>query len=97
MHYGEIEHRSIYGEASLESAKELIDEGIELHPLPALPDDQESLAGRRKDNGTNHVCFVWSNRGFSQKKDLPCFVQFISRSEASAIILLDWSWKKRTV
>ena len=40
MHYGEIEHRSIYGEASLESAKELIDEGIELHPLPTLPDEQ---------------------------------------------------------
>ena len=40
MHYGEIEHRSIYGEASLESAKELIDEGIELHPLPVLPDDK---------------------------------------------------------
>ena len=40
MHYGEIEHRSIYGEASLESAKELIDEGIELHPLPVLPDEQ---------------------------------------------------------
>jgi len=40
MHYGEIEHRSIYGEASLESAKELIEEGIELHPLPTLPDEQ---------------------------------------------------------
>jgi hypothetical protein len=39
MHYGEIEHRSIYGEASLEAAKELVDEGIELHPLPVLPDD----------------------------------------------------------
>jgi hypothetical protein len=40
MHYGEIEHRSIYGEATLESAKEMIDEGIELHPLPVLPDEQ---------------------------------------------------------
>lgn len=40
MHYGEIEHRSIYGEASLEAAKELHDEGIELHPLPVLPDEQ---------------------------------------------------------
>ena len=39
MHYGETEHRSIYGEASLEAAKELHDEGIELHPLPVLPDD----------------------------------------------------------
>jgi hypothetical protein len=40
MHYGDIEHRSIYGEASLETAKELSEEGIELHPLPALPDEQ---------------------------------------------------------
>ena len=40
MHYGEIEHRSIYGEASPEDAKELHDEGIELHPLPVLPDER---------------------------------------------------------
>ena len=39
MHYGEIEHRSIYGEASPQEAKELLDEGVELHPLPVLPDD----------------------------------------------------------
>jgi hypothetical protein len=40
MHYGEIEHRSIYGEASPEDAKALLEEGIEFHPLPMLPDDQ---------------------------------------------------------
>ena len=40
MHYGEIEHRSIYGEATLQDAKELHDEGIEVHPLPVLPDDR---------------------------------------------------------
>jgi hypothetical protein len=40
IHYGETEHRSIYGEASPEEAKALHDEGIEFHPLPALPDDQ---------------------------------------------------------
>jgi len=40
MHYGEIEHRSIYGEASSEEAKELHEEGIEFHPLPVLPDDR---------------------------------------------------------
>ena len=40
MHYGEIEHRSIFGEASLKDAKELHDEGIELHPLPTLPDER---------------------------------------------------------
>ena len=31
MHYGEIEHRSIYGEASPQDAKELHEEGIEFH------------------------------------------------------------------
>ena len=40
MHYGEIEHRSIYGEASPQEAKELLDEGIEFHPLPVLPDER---------------------------------------------------------
>ena len=40
MHYGETEHRSIYGEASPEEAKELIEEGVELLPLPVLPDDR---------------------------------------------------------
>jgi hypothetical protein len=40
IHYGETEHRSIYGEASLEDAKALHEEGIEFHPLPVLPDDQ---------------------------------------------------------
>jgi hypothetical protein len=40
MHYGEIDHRSIYGEASLDDAKELHEEGIEFHPLPVLPDER---------------------------------------------------------
>jgi hypothetical protein len=40
MHYGEIEHRPIYGEASPEEAKSLIDEGVEVSPLPALPEDR---------------------------------------------------------
>jgi hypothetical protein len=40
MHYGEIEHRPIYGEASPEEAKSLIDEGVEVSPLPVLPDDR---------------------------------------------------------
>ncbi len=39
MHYGEIDHRSIYGEASLEDAAALYEEGIEFHPLPRLPDE----------------------------------------------------------
>ena len=40
MHYGEAEHRSIYGEASPQEAKELLDEGVELHPLPVLPGER---------------------------------------------------------
>ena len=40
MHYGETEHRSIYGEATMEAAKELHDEGIELHAIPTLPDEK---------------------------------------------------------
>jgi hypothetical protein len=40
MHYGEIEHRSIYGEASPDEAKALAEEGIPFHPLPILPDER---------------------------------------------------------
>jgi len=40
MHYGEMEHRSIYGEASPKDAKELHEEGIEFHPLPVLPEER---------------------------------------------------------
>lgn len=39
MHYGEAEHRSIYGEASPQQAKDLHEEGIEFYPLPLLPDE----------------------------------------------------------
>jgi hypothetical protein len=40
MHYGETEHRSIYGVASPDEAKDLLEEGIECHPLPVLPDER---------------------------------------------------------
>ncbi|UFZ02416.1 DUF1178 family protein [Bradyrhizobium ontarionense] len=40
MHYGETEHRPIYGEASLQEARELVEEGIEVAPIPVLPDDR---------------------------------------------------------
>ncbi|RDV03826.1 DUF1178 family protein [Undibacter mobilis] len=40
MHYGETEHRSIYGVASFDDAKELAEEGIDVHPIPALPDER---------------------------------------------------------
>jgi hypothetical protein len=38
MHYGEIEHRSIYGSATPDEVRELRDEGVEAHPLPMVPD-----------------------------------------------------------
>ncbi len=39
MHYQEAEARAIYGEASLEEAAALSEEGIDVHPLPKLPED----------------------------------------------------------
>jgi hypothetical protein len=40
MHYGETEHRSIFGEANGEEARALIEEGIDVMPLPMIPDDR---------------------------------------------------------
>ncbi len=40
MHYGETEQRAIYGEASLNEARSLLEEGITVQPLPSLPDDR---------------------------------------------------------
>jgi hypothetical protein len=40
MHYGEIEHRPIYGDASPTEAKALIEEGVEVLPMPVLPEDR---------------------------------------------------------
>ena len=41
MHYGEAEHRSIYGgPLRLKKLKKLSEEGIEFHPLPVLPDER---------------------------------------------------------
>lgn len=37
IHYGETDDRPIYGEATNEDAKELDEEGIEVHRLPPLP------------------------------------------------------------
>jgi hypothetical protein len=38
IHYGESEERHIYGEATLEEAKELLEEGVDVAPLPPDPD-----------------------------------------------------------
>ena len=40
MHYEEAETRSIHGEASIEQAKALAEEGIDVFPIPELPDDR---------------------------------------------------------
>ena len=40
IHYAEAEPRGIYGEASLEEAKALREEGIEVLPLPPLPEER---------------------------------------------------------
>ncbi len=40
IHYKEAEGRGIYGETTIEDAKSLSEEGIEIHPLPILPEDQ---------------------------------------------------------
>jgi hypothetical protein len=40
MHFGETEERSIYGEADLAEARALLEEGIDVLPLPIVPDDR---------------------------------------------------------
>jgi len=40
IHYGEKEDRHIYGEATINEAKELVDEGVDVAPLP--PDINEA-------------------------------------------------------
>jgi hypothetical protein len=40
IHFGEVEARGIYGEATTEEARSLIEEGVEFMPLPDLPEDQ---------------------------------------------------------
>jgi hypothetical protein len=39
IHYGETEERAIYGVASPDDAKALHDEGIEVLPVPTVPDE----------------------------------------------------------
>ncbi|MEM8813828.1 MAG: DUF1178 family protein [Pseudomonadota bacterium] len=40
IHYGEAEERGIYGESSLEEAGGLLEEGIDVHLLPILPEEK---------------------------------------------------------
>ncbi len=39
IHYGEAETRGIYGEASREEVEDLVEEGVQIAPMPVLPDD----------------------------------------------------------
>lgn len=39
IHYNEADARGIYGQASPDEARALVEEGIDVHPLPSLPDD----------------------------------------------------------
>ena len=39
IHYGEAEKRGIYGEADQKEVASLVEEGVEIVPLPNLPDD----------------------------------------------------------
>jgi hypothetical protein len=40
IHFDEVPPRSIHGEATLEEAKALTEEGIPVRPLPPLPEDE---------------------------------------------------------
>ena len=40
IHYGEAEARGIRGEANLKEAEELVKEGIDVLPVPTLPDEK---------------------------------------------------------
>ncbi|APG85594.1 hypothetical protein SAMCCGM7_Ch2863 [Sinorhizobium americanum CCGM7] len=39
IHYGEADQRGLIGKATAEEASALLEEGIEIAPLPVLPDD----------------------------------------------------------
>jgi hypothetical protein len=40
IHYEEVEPRGIYGEATPDEARDLVEEGIGFQPLPPLPEDR---------------------------------------------------------
>jgi hypothetical protein len=40
IHFGEVEARGIYGEATPDEARGLIEDGVEFMPLPAFPADK---------------------------------------------------------
>ncbi len=40
IHFGETEQRGIYGEATAEEAKSLVEDGVPFMPIPVFPDDR---------------------------------------------------------
>ncbi|MET3793609.1 DUF1178 family protein [Aquamicrobium terrae] len=40
IHFGEADARGIYGEATLEEARDLAEDGVEFMPIPVFPDDR---------------------------------------------------------
>ena len=40
MHYGETKKRSIYGDAKPDEVRSLLEEGVEVQPLPILPEER---------------------------------------------------------
>ncbi|RVA11547.1 DUF1178 family protein, partial [Mesorhizobium sp. M7A.F.Ca.US.002.01.1.1] len=40
IHFGESDPRGIYGEATLDEAKSLVEDGVEFMPIPVFPDDR---------------------------------------------------------
>ena len=40
MHEGEIPYRSIYGQATVEEAKALVEDGVPVLPIPTLPEER---------------------------------------------------------
>lgn len=40
IHFGEVEARGIYGEATADEVRELVEEGVEFMPLPVFPEDR---------------------------------------------------------
>ncbi|MBZ9857834.1 DUF1178 family protein [Mesorhizobium sp. CA13] len=40
IHFGETDPRGIYGEATLEEAKSLAEDGVEFMPIPVFPEDR---------------------------------------------------------
>ncbi|RST86126.1 DUF1178 family protein [Aquibium carbonis] len=40
IHFGEAEARGIYGQATSEEARALVEDGVEFMPIPVFPDDR---------------------------------------------------------